>query len=356
MENRHNEQYFKPNTQKVYYSIWLKKYSNIQKNILEELQSCKRDIESSLKTIPVNDLIKPLEKTQKTSSQSMCFVDGGEGIIELLGASLYFIRASGLVLEEKEGVRKEGFIRDLDMNLMDYDDYTKERVELLRDCVEFDVALKCVEQHNLEYLFLDGSLYVKARRKPIKCVEDSLYRKKFVRLLKACKKNKVNVVGVSEDSRSKMLSNHLSMKYGIQLPKFMTDSSILRLIAGNKEYRTIEFTPKSKFEADDKIDESIVASFPTVYMQVNESANPLRVDVADWNNPIEEAISLITELSKGSRYYGYPIPLYLVHMDARINPKHAQWAANQLSAHIQKNDRNLYDSVLRKNRRGLRPQ
>jgi NurA-like 5'-3' nuclease len=71
---------------------------------------------------------------------------------------------------------------------------------------------------------------------------------------------------------------------------------------------------------------------------------------------MEEALSLIAELSKGSRYYGYPIPLYLAHMDARINPKHAEWAANQLSAHIQKKDRNLYDSVLRKNRRSLRPQ
>jgi NurA-like 5'-3' nuclease len=136
----------------------------------------------------------------------------------------------------------------------------------------------------------------------------------------------------------------------------MTDSSILRLLSGNKEFRTIEFIPQSKFEVDDKITEKMVATFPTVYIQVSEYANPLRIDVADWNRPIEETISLIAELSKGSRYYGYPIPLYLVHMDAKINPKHAEWAANQLSSHIRRNDVGMYDAVLRNNRRGFRPQ
>ncbi|MFH1125803.1 MAG: DNA double-strand break repair nuclease NurA [Candidatus Altiarchaeota archaeon] len=339
-----------------HYSIWLSKYSDIQKGILEELQSYRREIENAVKSIPSGELIKPLDRSGRTDCKSMCFVDGGEGITELLGAGMYFIRASGLLLEDTKERKKETFVRDLDMNIIDYDDHTKERVELLRDCMEFDVALRCIEEHKPEYLFLDGSLYVKARKKPIKCIEDSIYRKKFVRLLKACDKNNTNVVGVSEDSRSKLLSNYLSTKYNIKLPKFMTDSSILRLLTGNKSFRTIEFTPHSKFEADAEITERIVTSFPTVYIQVSEYANPLRVDIADWNKPMEEAISLIVELSKGSRYYGYPIPLYLVHMDAKINPRHAEWAANQLSSHIRKNDPRLYDSVLRKNRRGLRPQ
>lgn len=338
-----------------HYSLWLNKYEDMRGGILEELQSCKRDIEQSVKAIPYGELIKPLDKTKEVQCGSMCFVDGGEGIIELLGANIYFIRASGLLLEGSGQAKKEMFIRDLDMGLIDYDDHTKERVELLRDCMEFDVALKCVEQHKPEYLFLDGSMYVKARKKPIKCPEDPVYRKKFVRLLKTCKKNSVNVVGVSEDSHSKLLSSHLSSKYNIQLPRFMTDSSILRLITGNTEFKTMTFTPQSKFEADDRITEEIVVSFPTVYMQVSGLANPLRVDIADWNRPIEEAITLIISLSRGSRYYGYPIPLYLVHMDARIKPRHAEWAANQLATHIQKKDPSIYDAVLRKNRRSLRP-
>jgi hypothetical protein len=285
----------------------------------------------------------------------MCFVDGGEGIIELLGASIYFIKASALFLENKPG-SGESFIRDLDIDLIDYDDYTKERVDLLRDCMEFDVALECVEKLRPDYLFLDGSLHVKARKKPINCAEDSLYRKKLARLLRACKKNQVNLVGVSEDSRSKLLAGHLSGKYNIKFPKFMTDSSILRLVAGNKPFKTIEFTPQSKFEAEAFAGEDLAARFPTLYLQVNEFANPLRVDAADWNKSMDETVSIILELSKGSRYYGYPIPLYLAHMDARINPKHAEWTANQISAHIRKKDSNLHDSVLRKNRRGLRPQ
>ncbi|MDD5110989.1 MAG: DNA double-strand break repair nuclease NurA [Candidatus Altiarchaeota archaeon] len=337
-----------------HYSIWLSKYDRIRTGILEGLRSHSRDIEDALKKIPAENIVLPAPAGLKADG-GMCFVDGGEGITELLGASLYIIRASALMLDGDGGKDNEAIIRDLDMNIMDYDDYTKERIELLRDCMEFDVAQQCVEKHKPNYLFLDGSLYVKARKKPIKCIEDTIYRKKFARLLKTCRDRNVNLVGVSEDSRSKILAGHLNAKYNISLPRFMTDIGILRLIAGNRKFRTATFIPQSKFETESQ-NEKMTASFPTAYLQVNESASPLRVDIADWNRPMEEALALITHLSEGSRYYGYPIPLYLAHMDAKINESHAKWAANQLSAHVQKNDQRLYESVLRKNRRSLRPQ
>src|SRR3989338_6059863 len=200
------------------------------------------------------------------------------------------------------------------MNIIDYDDHTKERVELLRDSMEFDIAMRCIEEHQPDYLFLDGSLYVKARKKPVECEEYPVYRKKFVRLLKLCKKKSVHTVGVSEDSKSKLLANYLAMKYNVKLPRFMTDSGILRLIAQNTKFRTIEFTPQSQFEADDRISNTIVMSFPTVYLQPTELANPLRIDVPDWESSFNDIIGIIIELSKGSRHYGYPLPLYLAHL------------------------------------------
>jgi len=339
-----------------HYSLWLDKYDKRKGQILSSLREYKKQIELIMEKIPSKELILPLKDSHKELNSKMCFVDGGEGIRELLGASVYFIRASGLImsrLDDKE--HNEFFVRDLDMNIIDHDEHTKERVELLRDAMEFDVAISCIEGYKPDYLFLDGSLYVKARKKPIECEEYPIYRKKFVRLLKLCRKKSVHVLGVSEDSKSKLLANYLAMKYNVKFPKFMTDSGILRLLAQNTKFRTIEFTPQSQFEADDKISPTIVLSFPTVYLQPTELSNPLRIDVPDWESSFDEIIDIVIELSKGSRHYGYPLPLYLAHLDARIHEKQSEWSTAQIVHHILKHDNELYNAIMRGNRRSARP-
>ena len=338
-----------------HYSIWIDKYNKNRENLLKDLEGYKKGIESIRKTISDKNLILPLEKSESEIKARMCFVDGGEGIRELLGAAIYLIRASGLILDRTKRGNNEKFVRGLDMNILDYDDYTKERVELLRGAMESDVAARCIEEHDPEYLFMDGSLYVNSRKRPIECDEYPIYRKKFVRLLKLCKKKSVHIIGVSEDSRSRLFVNYLSRKYNIKFPRFMTDSSVLRLLAKNTRYRTVEFTPQSKFEANDKLTSTLTAYFPTVYIQPTELSNPLRVDVPDWEHEFDKIIRLIVQLSKGSKQYGYPIPLYLAHLDARIEQKQADWSITQLIHYMSKNDPDLYDTILRERRRIYRP-
>lgn len=338
-----------------HYSIWIDKYNKNRESLLKDIKGYKKEIESIRKSISDKNLILPLKKSESEIKARMCFVDGGEGIRELLGAAIYFIRASGLILDRTKRENGEKFVRDLDMNVLDYDDYTTERVELLMGAMEFDVAARCVEEHNPDYLFVDGSLYVNSRKRPIECDEYPIYRKKFVRLLKLCKKKSVHIIGVSEDSRSRLFVNYLSMKYNIKFPRFMTDSSVLRLLAKNTRYRTIEFTPQSKFEANDKLTSTLTAYFPTVYIQPTELSNPLRVDVPDWEHEFDKIIRLIVQLSKGSKQYGYPIPLYLAHLDARVEQKQADWSTTQLIHYISKNDPDLYDTILRERRRSYRP-
>jgi len=338
-----------------HYSIWIDKYNKNRESLLKDLEGYKKGIESIRKTISDKNLILPLEKSESEIKARMCFVDGGEGIRELLGAAIYLIRASGLILDRTKRGNNEKFVRGLDMNILDYDDYTKERVELLRGAMESDVAARCIEEHDPEYLFMDGSLYVNSRKRPIECDEYPIYRKKFVRLLKLCKKKSVHIIGVSEDSRSRLFVNYLSRKYNIKFPRFMTDSSVLRLLAKNTRYRTVEFTPQSKFEANDKLTSTLTAYFPTVYIQPTELSNPLRVDVPDWEHEFDKIIRLIVQLSKGSKQYGYPIPLYLAHLDARIEQKQADWSITQLIHYMSKNDPDLYDTILRERRRIYRP-
>ncbi len=337
-----------------HYSIWLERYNSRRDQILRNLRVYKDEVNSIKKIISDKNLILPLKETNVDMGGRMCFVDGGEGVTELLGASVYFIRASGLILDRTQNAPKEEFVRDLDIDVIDHNEHTKERIEFLRSAMEFDVAMRCIEKHNPEYLFIDGSLYVNSEKRPIECSEYHLYRKKFARLLKSCKKNSVHIVGVSEDSQSRLFMNYLSMKYRIKFPKFMTDSSILRLISLNTKFRTIEFIPRSVFESDSS--SPLTVSFPTIYIQPTSLSNPLRVDVPDWEQDFKKVISLILQLSKGSKQYGYPLPLYLVHLDARIEEKQTEWSTRQIIHHISREDPELYETILREKRRGFRPK
>ena len=345
--------------------MWLDSYNKCRNGILTDLKRYKKEVNDVKQDISGRNLIHPIPELKAKIKPNMCFVDGGEGISELLGAAVYFIRASGLILE-KEGTgeceetgscRNCGkFVRDLDMGIVDYDEHTKERIELLRGAMEFDVATRCIEENDAEYVFLDGSLYVNYKRNPVDCVEYEIYRKKFARLLKLCKKKSVHITGVSEDSRSKLFANYLSIRYDIKFPKFMTDSSILRLLGGDTKYRTILFMPPSRFESEGITSSALTTSFPTVYVQPTELANPLRIDVPEWEkDKLDEIIGIITELSKKSKQYGYPVPLYLAHLDAKIAQKHAEWSTTQLIHYISKHDLDLYNAILRERRRGFRP-
>lgn len=338
-----------------HYNLWLEKYSRRRAQILDSWTGLAGNLAEIRGKVPHDELFQELKPSPPPEGR-MCFVDGGEGLRELLGLGIYFIRASGLIhcMGEESG-QSELFVRDLDMNVIDYDDHTKDRVELLREAMEFEVAIRCIKEHKPAIVFLDGSLYVKARRKPVECSEYTLYRKKIVRLLKEAKKHDVRLVGVSEDSKSRMLGNHLGTRYKVKFPKFMTDSTILRILAGNSVYRTIQFNPQSKFEADEGIESGLVAGFPTAYIQPTELSNPLRCDVPDWERDFSGILSCIAHLCRGSRHYGYPLPLYIAHMDAHISSSQMDWTERQIVNYLSKQDSVLGEAVLKATRRFSRP-
>jgi len=332
------------------YSLWLKKYDDKKKTILEDLNRYKKSIQEIQEKLSIEELIFPVSEYEKpTESLNMCFVDGGEGLEELLGCAIYYIRASGLLLHQK----KEKFVRDSDLGILRHDENTKERVELLRAIMEIDIAERCILEHAPEYVFLDGSLYVNSSKREVQCPEYEIFRKKFSRLLKLSQERKIHLCGISEDSQSRLLMNHLVSKHDIKFPSFMTDSSMLKFFAGDKKFVTKEFVPESKFQFQNN---SHAINFPTVYLQPTRVSNPLRIDVPGWEKKFPEIISLIAALSKGSRWYGYPCPLYLVHLDAKIEKKQSEWNTLQIVHHISRDDPKMYDAIFRKNRRASRPE
>ncbi|MFH0862170.1 MAG: DNA double-strand break repair nuclease NurA [Candidatus Altiarchaeota archaeon] len=338
-----------------HYGLWLDRYELRRGQILDKWSNLAHIVEEMRPTIPSELVFKKLLEGGETRGK-MCFIDGGEGLRELLGLGVYFIRASGLTLcADESGPRGELFIRDLDMNMLDYDDHMKDRVDLLRDGMEYDVAMRCVQEHKPEMLVLDGSLHVKAGRRPVDCLEYELYRKKYSRLLRLCKREGVRIIGVSEDSRSRLFTRHLTDEYGVTFPKHMTDSTILRILSTNGGYMTREFMPKYGQETAGGITGGITKGFRTAYMQPYSLANPLRIDAPDWEEDLTQAVQTIACLCRGSGHYGYPLPLYLAHMDAKISSAQMDWTVKQIVSYISKRDDILADAVMKPTRRCDRP-
>ncbi|MEM4347248.1 MAG: DNA double-strand break repair nuclease NurA [Candidatus Altiarchaeota archaeon] len=334
------------------YSLWLRSYNEKRNIILEKLRKYKEKVSEIKKMLSTEKFILPVfEYKGDINSLKMCFVDGGQGIDELLGCVTYYIRASGLFLHQK----KKFFLRASDFGILEYEDNTNDRIELLRSIMEIEIAEKCIQEYSPGYVFLDGSLHVNFSKREIPCEEYKIFRKKFFRLLKNAYENGVHLCGISEDSRSRLLVNNLESRYGIKFPSFMTDSSMLKFFTGSERFVTKEFTPEPKFNFENSNGIKPV-NFPTVYLQPNAFSNPLRIDVPSWEKNLPEIISIIVKLSKGSKWYGYPYPLYLAHLDAKIENKQAEWNTLQIAHYVLRNDPEIYDAILKEKRRKLRPR
>ena len=181
-----------------------------------------------------------------------------------------------------------------------------------------------------------------------------MYSQNFSRLLGLCRSKDVTLVGVSEDTKSRAFLNYLSRIHRSSFPSFLNDVSALSLLSKNKIYRTIEFVPKLKFSNKDSLFDSGLY-FPTVYVKPTLSSNPLRIDVCPWKKALDEVIQIIVNLSQGSGAFGYPIPLYLVHLDARIDPTQSDWSSSRLIQYLSELEPDLFDSLLKERRRDIRP-
>jgi len=274
------------------------------------------------------------------------YVDGGEGFYELLGSGFYFIRSTALVDDGGEHF----FIRDLDLDLIEYGDNTDERVSLKREIMEFDTALKTVED-GCSLLVLDGSVHVKLTQPKVDCPEYPEYVEKARRLVDECAKKNVSIIGVSEDSRSRILTNQVGAQIDLRIPSSLTDSSLLKIVGGEKVFKSRTFNAVC--------DESVLGkriSTPTLYLQPTPVSHPLRIDFMDGEENIEALTGFIYKLSRQSRNYGYPLPLYIAHLDCALKPEHVEWCARLMIKNALKFRPELSRAILGDTRRNMRPK
>ncbi len=337
-----------------HFNLWLEKYNLRRAQIIDNWSCLAKDVSSLKNVINIDRMFKPVG-ISASQHPKMAFVDGGQGIRDLMGLAIYFIRSSAFIMGEKdEDGFGELFLRDLDMNVLPHDNLIKERVELLRDSMEFETALRCVLEHGPDTVVLDGSLFVKAFKKPIDCDEYKRYRQSFEALLRACKQMNTTLLGVSEDSKSRLFTKHLTKTQSIGFPPYMTDSTILRILSPYHAFRTVPFIPEKSMSIIKNRSMSR-EEFPTAYLQPNANSNPLRIDILGDKDSLVKNIDIIADLCKGSGTYGYPLPLYYSHMDAHIPTKQMDWTVNQIVNYVSRFDGTLADAIMRSPRRMCRP-
>ncbi|MBU0761391.1 MAG: hypothetical protein KKD39_00050, partial [Candidatus Altiarchaeota archaeon] len=78
-------------------NLWLERYGERRVEILSNWSHAVEEVENLKGKIPCDVLFDKVERHPKPDYR-MCFIDGGEGLRELMGLGVYFIKASGLTL------------------------------------------------------------------------------------------------------------------------------------------------------------------------------------------------------------------------------------------------------------------
>jgi NurA-like 5'-3' nuclease len=358
-----------------YYQLWSRRMEQKRGEIESLLRGINNSLESVLRESKLKDILYNVPETKVADYADLSFgaVDGGEGLNELSGVAVYLIRASGLYTHVGSG---GNFIRDLDLGVLPLDRNIKAKTQFRRATMEFEVATRLVREKKPDYILIDGSLQVSAEIDPLHINDYKIYISTFRNFLKACEKGGVQAVGVSEDSSSKGLINYLSDKNSPSLKSknmmaAMTDASLMqfyvqRELAAEKDVciATKQFLPVFEKGRDwAKKNAGIDAIFPTFYLKTGKFSRSLRVDFMAGSRDDEKMLdekseylaSMLAALSRVSKRYGYPLPLYLAHTDAELPGSLMEKTSQMIERQIFRDWQDCYVSMCTKKRRDSRP-
>jgi len=345
-----------------YYELWSKQVQDKRKEIDKIVGQVHKGIDLLLRDSCLDDMLYNPE-IRKHENVSIGAVDGGEGLQELAGVTVYMTRASGFIKNDRSE-----FIRKLDLGVMPVNRQTKARVQFTRAAMEYDTATEIIDRFKPDYVLIDGSLLVGVEIDPIKIDEYHIYINSLKTLITRADEKGINLVGVSEDSTSRGLIGYLAEKgltnEASRALGSLTDASLMQLYTQRLDdfspIATKPFIPVSNKGRDwIRKNTGIDKSFPTFYLQATRLGRPLRVDFPSDGKGIgeksKEIASLLTYLSQIPKRYGYPLPLYLAHSDAELPQKLMERTTLLIQKQIFKNWGDEYIAIYGKKRRDSRP-
>ena len=260
------------------------------------------------------------------------WVDGGSGFIDLVGGSVYIVKAAaGLFVPEEPIVWQTDMRAGFTTLARNVDRY----VGIQRDILEVETALELVHRE-AEYVVVDNSLasyatmgvpYGILRHFMMDRADESpeyeyfqafvKFKKRFDLLIRECQNQGVMLAGAAKDPKSRTYVRELGLP-----PKFNDSSTIAMLVGGN-----VGFTKplKTHYLVVERVKKFLEAmsilvdgrgNFFTTFGVLKPRARVFRLDYLDGQKDGAEMLKrFIISVHDGN---GYMLPSHVVHKKATV--------------------------------------
>ncbi len=278
-------------------------------------------------------------------------VDGGLIVKKFHGIHMVVTRAYAARMSYSENKLKEvNYFPNLNRKMKLYPSEpndSNKKPSLLRALEEVDTAIKSIRDTKTDYLLMDGSIVPRPSDKPRAEKEaETVYKRlieKYQELFTLSQKEGVQVVGVVEDSKARVIS----AREGIDT----IDTVLLNYVLRSGE-RTETFS-----YSRDVSNHPVLRSFPReisekikgTYLKVVEEDRPLRIEYLESFKEPSEITRDLNAVSKVSRDYSYPAPLIEADLRAKLTEKEASMIVDRVRSRVGE------DSLLMDERRNKRP-
>lgn len=285
-------------------------------------EGLEKELISSVSEIKINGLIGA--------------VDGGLLAHEMHGTDLVIARAVGAIFQYKDSVLVSSKYFPNPFPEAEYEIKLgldeREAVafrSLFRLKNEISCAIKMLNEQNLKYLLLDGSLLPLPSDKPNENSEIineyyaviQLYKK----LYDTAQEKKCSVIGVIKDSRSRRFVDIVKT---VVEGRFSDSLFLTYLLKENEKTFAFNYSSDGEKHPIARDFGNMCNSFHVMYLKPVEDDRPLRIEFFSQN--FNEIAELIHSLSKINRNYAYPAILIEADLRAALNPIELERAQKSL--------------------------
>ncbi|MEM5815219.1 MAG: DNA double-strand break repair nuclease NurA [Candidatus Aenigmatarchaeota archaeon] len=284
-------------------------------------------------------------------------VDSGTSVKYLSGIDIFFIKTVGVIYYLENGkLKRTKYITSKPLIEYSIINYQLSEIDLeifsniLRQIREVRMAIKLLEENDLNFLFLNGSIiphYLEftSRNEIIEKSKEELY-KCYQKLYEVSKQKRTILAGIIEDSRGRrfldIALNIVKNEEDLKTLEESRDITILDYVLESEERTPV-------FYYSDNIHIPNMKSFQSFYIKVAKFDIPLRVDFLAYENDFADKISNILILLKTSEEYAIPSILIEADLRARLHKTEIENFYNFLIRKLG------FISSLKKRRRERRP-
>jgi len=303
---------------------WLQQIRKFSQDALEKMRESQQQLEDI-------DL-EITEVEPRPDGVPSAWVDGGSGFLNLVGGSLYVVRAAAAIFRPNESPQ---WYENMDAGFTTLSRNVDRFVGLKRDALEMECILELLSDKP-DFAVLDNGLASYAtmgvpysimryfsepepEKNPnyefFKAYSD--FMKRFDTLIRECQTLDVQLIGAAKDTRTRLLSKRLGIETDFN------DSSTIAMLAGNRtgftppvEARYLEVSRVKHYLQSESILTDGRGDFLTMFGILKPRSRVFRLDYLKGQEEYTEEIQrFITSMHDGN---GYLLPSHIVHNKARI--------------------------------------